>query len=124
MRSFKEFVRDDGIEEVASMQTRMKMRAAFRRNKAKILFARKKAMKKPILNPIKVKKKAQKAARNLLIRKILKGRSRSSLSMGAKKELEKRLEKKASTIQRIAKKMIPKVRAKEMLKTKKKKKDE
>ena len=121
MKSFKEFVGDDGIKEVMSMQTRMKMRAAFRRNKAKIMFARKKAMKKPILNPKKVAQKANKAARNLLIRKILKGRSKADLSMGAKKELEKRLEKKKSAIQRIAKKMIPKVRAKEMLKTKKKK---
>ena len=121
MKSFKEFIGEEGIEEGASMQTRMKMRAAFRRNKAKILFKRKKAMKKPILNPKKVAKKANKAARNLLIRKILKGRSKSDLSMGAKKELEKRLEKKKSAIQRIAKKVIPKVRAKEMMKTKKKK---
>ena len=121
MKSFKEFIGEEGIEEVASMQTRMKMRAAVRRNKAKILFKRKKAMKNPILNPKKVAKKANKAARNLLIRKILKGRSKSDLSMGAKKELEKRLEKKKSAIQRIAKKMIPKVRAKEMMKTKKKK---
>ena len=64
MKSFIEY-----LNEVDSMQTRMKKRAAFRKNKAKILMKRKKAMKKAIMDPNKLKKKANRAARNLLIKK-------------------------------------------------------
>lgn len=115
MKSFIEY-----LNEVDSMQTRMKKRAAFRKNKAKILMKRKKAMKKAVMDPNKLKKKANKAARTLLIKKILKDKNYNDLSMGAKKEIEKRLEKKKTAIQKIAKKMLPKVKSKELEKVKNK----
>ena len=114
MKSFLEY-----LNEVDSMQTRMKKRAAFRKNKAKILMKRKKAMKKAIMDPKKLKKKANRAARNLLIKKILKNKKYQDLSIGAKKEIEKRLEKKKAAIQKIARKMLPKVKSKELAKVKK-----
>ena len=50
MKKFQDFI-DEQIElsEVDSMSTRLKKRAAFRKNKAKILRARKKKAKKPPL---------------------------------------------------------------------------
>jgi len=111
---------EEVILEVDSLQTRMKKRAAFRKNKAKILMKRKKAMKKAIMDPKKLKKKANRAARNFLIKKILKNKKYQDLSMGAKKDIEKRLEKKKAAIQKIAKKMLPKVKSKELAKIKKK----
>ena len=67
MKSFKEFCETD-LHEVDSLQTRMKKRASFRKNKNKILRARKKAAKRVIIDPAKLMKRARKQARNILIK--------------------------------------------------------
>ena len=61
MKSFQDLI-DEQIElsEVDSMSTRLKKRAAFRKNKAKILRARMKKAKKPQLKLPQLQKKANK----------------------------------------------------------------
>ena len=106
MKSFKEFLQTD---EALSMATRMKMKAAFRKNKAKIAIGRKKAAKK-LASPEKLKSRAVKQARNLIIKKILKGRDKSELSFAARGDLEKKVSKKKGKIMKLAKNLLPAVK--------------
>ena len=68
LKTFKEIFEDEIenelINEVDSIQTRMKKRRAMRKNRAKIAFARKKAAKRKILDPKKLMKRARKQARS------------------------------------------------------------
>ena len=118
MKTFLDFKNE--LEEADSIQTRMKKRRAMRKNKAKIAFARKKAMKKKILDPKKLMKRARKQARNKIAKRILKGKSKADLGMGQKRAVEKILDKNAKAITKLSKKMLRIVRQKEMMKGKKK----
>ena len=118
MKTFLDFKNE--ISEADSIQTRMKKRRAMRKNKAKIAFARKKAMKRKILDPKKLMKRARKQARNKIAKRILKGKNKADLGMGQKRALEKILDKKAKAITKLSKKMLKVVRQKEMMKGKKK----
>ena len=100
-----------------SHQHRMKMKAAFRKNKAKIMLGRKKAAKK-LASPEKLKKRAEKAARQILIKKILKQRSKDDLSFAGRASIEKKLASKKGAIKKIAKKLLPQIKAKDKAKLK------
>ena len=52
-------------------------------------------------------------ARDLLTKKILKDKSKSDLSQSGRENLEKKLDKKKALIKKIAKKILPKVKAAE-----------
>ena len=125
LKTFKELFEDEIenelINEVDSIQTRMKKRRAMRKNRAKIAFARKKAMKRKILDPKKLMKRARKQARNKVAKRILRGKSLKDLGMGQKRALEKILDKKTAKISKLAKRLLKVVRQKEMMKGKKKK---
>ena len=115
MKSFKEFAQQD---EAMTLATRMKMKAAFRKNKAKILRGRKKAAKK-LASMDKLQGRAEKQARNILLKKILQGKDKSDLSFAARQSIEKKLEKKRGAIKRIAKKLLPSVKKADREKLKK-----
>lgn len=117
MKTFGEFLSD--LNEADSYQTRMKKRAAFRKNKAKIMMMRKKAAKKKNFDPKKIEGKAMKRARMMLIKKMIKDKDYSTFSIGQKRDIEKKLEKKKSAIQKIARKLIPQVKKDEQMKGKK-----
>jgi len=91
------------------MATRMKMKAAMRKNKAKIAIGRRKAAKK-LKSPDKLKTTAKRQARELVIKKLLKDKKKADLSYAARQELEKKVAKKQGAVLRIAKKLLPKVK--------------
>ena len=103
MQTFKEF------NEAMTMAQRMKAKATFRKNRAKIKLGRKKAAKK-LASPEKLKGRAEKKARNILMNKILRGKTKNDLSYAACSDLERKLEKKKGAIKRIAKKLLPAVK--------------
>jgi|SRR5210317_620375 len=107
MKSFKEF-----LEEAASLQTRQKMKQAFRKNKAKIERGKKIAAKK-LASPEKLKAKAQKKARDIIVKNILKDKDKADLSFSARQDIEKRVDKKKAVINKIAKKILPQIKAKD-----------
>ena len=115
MKTFKEFTQQD---EAMTLATRMKMKAAFRKNKAKILRGRKKAAKK-LASMDKLQARAEKQARNILLKKILQGKDKTDLSFAARQSIEKKLEKKRNAIKRIAKKLLPSVKKADREKLKK-----
>ena len=117
MLSFKSYipVHEEALEEVLNIQQRMKKKQAMRRNKAKIAIGRKRAARKMASADV-LKRRANKQARNIIVKKILKNRSKSDLSYGSRAALEKMVAKRKGAIDRIARKLLPKVRQKDRTK--------
>ena len=117
MLSFKSYipVHEEALEEVLNIQQRMKKKQAMRRNKAKIAIGRKRAARKMASADV-LKRRANKQARNIIVKKILKNRSKSDLSYGSRAALEKMVAKRRVAIDRIARKLLPKVRQKDRTK--------
>lgn len=120
MLTFKEFVEYvesdddlDNVNEALTLQQRMKAKQTFRKNKAKIAMGRKKAEKR-VATPEKLKKRARKQARRELEKKLLKDKSKDDLSYAARTELEKKIDKRAAAIDRIARKLLPKLKKAEL----------
>lgn len=61
----------------------------------------------------KLKKMAQKEARNKIKKKIIKKRDWNSLSVSERERVEKQLAKKSKLIAKIVKKILPQMRKKE-----------
>lgn len=108
---FKQF--NEEPDEALTMQQRMAKSRAFKKNKVKIAIGRKRAAKK-VANLDVLKKRARKAAREVLLKKMTKDVAKSDLSMSRRMDIEKRLDKKKAVIDKLARKMIPQVRKKEL----------
>tara|TARA_B100001093_G_scaffold380474_1_gene365900 strand:- start:1369 stop:1773 length:405 start_codon:yes stop_codon:yes gene_type:complete len=124
MKTFKDHSRElssdyPDLSEAMSLSHRMKMKAAFRKNKAKIALGKKKAAKK-LASPEKLKARATKQAREILIKKILKDKKKGDLSFAGRAGIEKRLASKKGAIAKIAKKLLPAVKKKDRAKLKSK----
>ena len=117
MLSFKNYipVHEEALNEVLSIQQRMKRKQVMRRSKAKIAMGRKRAARRMASAEV-LKNRARKQAKNLIVKKILKNRSKSDLSYGSRAALEKMVAKRRVAIDRIAKKLLPKVRQKDRTK--------
>ena len=114
MLTLKEYILEEAemdkeLEEVLDIQTRMKMKASMRKNKAKIALGKRKAARRMAGKEV-LTKRAQRQARKAVMDKILKGKDKGELSYGARASLEKRVNKRAAMIQRMAKKFLPQVR--------------
>lgn len=104
MLTFKEH-----MDEALTIQQRVKLKQALRRNKAKIQLGRKRSMKK-IASPEVLKNRSKKQARNIFLKKLLKDKDKTDLSYSARQSYEKILQRKAGAIERLAKKLLPQVR--------------
>jgi len=105
--------------EALNMQQRMARKKLAIKNKAKMALGRKRAARKVASMDV-LKKRAVKAARNKIALKITKGIPVAQLSMSRKMDIEKKLAKKGAVIQKVAKKLLPTIRKKEMEKKQKK----
>jgi thiamine kinase-like enzyme len=117
----KEFIKVvESPDEALNIQQRLKLARSLKKNKAKIAMGRKRAARKTA-NMDTLKKRAMKQARNMIIKKITKGKDKGDMSMARKQSIEKRLDKMKPKIAKIAKKILPKVRKMEMERKKGKK---
>ena len=117
----KEFIKVvESPDEALNIQQRLKLARSLKKNKAKIAMGRKRAARKTA-NLDTLKKRAMKQARNMIIKKITKGKDKGDMSMARKQSIEKRLDKMKPKIAKIAKKILPKVRKMEMERKKGKK---
>jgi len=107
--------KDGEVDEALTIAQRMKMKAIFRKNKAKIKLGQQRA-KKRFATPEKLQKRAEKKARDILTKKITKGKSKAMLSFAQRQNVEKQLEKKKGAIKKIAKKILPLIRKKDRAK--------
>lgn len=109
--------------EALDMTQRLARKRSFKKNKAKIALGRKRAAKRTATMDV-LKKRAQKQARTLVMKKLTKGIPKDELSLPRRQEIEKRLDKMKPKIDKIAKRLIPQVRKKEMERKKGPKEDD
>ena len=124
MIKFKQFVEiheEVSVDEALNVQQRMKLKQSLRRNKAKIQLGRKRAARKMASAEV-LKGRANKQAKNIIIKKILKNKQKGDLSYGSRVNLEKQVAKRKNAILRLAKKLLPKVRQKDRTKLQNKEK--
>ena len=103
---------DKKKEEALTFSQRRQRSRAMKKNKAKLKMGRKRQMAKAADLP-RLKKRAQKAARVQIFKKITKGKSRDEIPAARRQEIEKRLDKMKARIDRVAKKLLPSVRKKD-----------
>jgi hypothetical protein len=104
---------EDTVEleaEALNMQTRRKRGMDMRKNKNKLAMSRKRAMNR-VANPERIKKRAKKQAMRDIYKKLSKGVSKSKMNPAKKAELEKRVARMKPRVNRMAKKLMPTVRA-------------
>jgi hypothetical protein len=102
-------------DEALNVQQRLARGRSLKKNKAKIAMGRKRAARK-VASMDKLKQRAQKQARNTLLKKITKDVPKDELSMSRRQSIEKRLDKMKPKIDKLAKKLLPKVRQAEIQK--------
>ena len=97
-------------EKKLSIAARRKMARAAKRTAKKRQLKKKLLAKRP-KSPEKLRNTAKKAAKNVLVKKLTGGKSYSDLSITQKQTIDNKL--KPAIIAKVAKKLLPKVRAKE-----------
>tara|TARA_B100000927_G_scaffold60446_1_gene47071 strand:+ start:9701 stop:10096 length:396 start_codon:yes stop_codon:yes gene_type:complete len=122
MLEFKKYyhMSEEEVNELLTIQQRVKLKQAIRRNKAKIQMGAKRARRK-IADLDTLRKRSIKQAKNVLIKKFLKNKSKQDLSYAARGALEKKLARPGAknAIQRLARKLLPQVRQKDRNKLRK-----
>jgi|SRR6056300_484727 len=83
-----------------------------KKNKAKIAMGRRRAAKKPA-DQERLKKRAAKAARMQMFKKLAKDKDKTDLPATRRQEIEKRLDKMKPRIDKIARKLLPVIRKRE-----------
>lgn len=96
-------------QEALDIAARRKRALRMKRLAPRIKIAREKAMRR-IADLPRLKKRARKHARNMVFKKLTKGKGRDQITPARKKEIEARLDKMKPRIDRIALKMLPQVR--------------
>lgn len=107
VENIKEFEAE--VDEALTMSQRLAKGRQMKRFASRIKMGKSKASKR-MAGPEVIKRRAQKSARMQMFKKLSKGKSPSEIPFAKRAELEKRLDKLAPRIARIAKKMIPQVR--------------
>ena len=110
-------------DEALTTQQRLKKARQMKKLAPKIALGRKRAARK-MANMETLKKRAKKQARNMIAKKLTRGLSKGDLHMARRQDIEKRLDKMKPKIDKLAKKLLPKVRKAELARKKSKGKEE
>lgn len=100
-------------DEALNMTQRRAKARQMKKYQARLKVGRKKARMK-VANAKVLARRARKAARNTIAKKITRGIPKADLTPARKQEIEKRLDKMTPRINRLAKKMVPKLRQAEL----------
>lgn len=96
------------LQEVVSVQSRIKKAARARSMKSRLAFGRRRALRRKASKPV-LQRRAQRVARKFMRARILRGQKYSSLSYGARVALDKRLKLKSKSVNRLAQKLLPRI---------------
>jgi len=102
-------------EEALTVPQRLAKSRQMKKYKSRLKLGRQRAARR-IASKEKLEKRARKKAREAILKKLTKDIPKSDLTYARRAELEKRLDKMKSRIDRMAKKMLPKVRQAEISK--------
>ena len=99
--------------EALNMQQRRARARQMKKYQARLKVGRKKASMR-VADSKRLAKRSRKAARAAMAKKLTKGIAKADLTPARKQEIEKRLDKMQPRINRLAKKMLPKIRQAEL----------
>ena len=105
-------------EKKLSRAARIKLARSAKRT-AKKRAIKRKLLAKRMKSPAKLKKVADKAAKNILVKKLAGGKKYQELSLSQKEFIDKKLATKTAVIDKISRKLLPKVKQKEKERIKK-----
>ena len=111
---------DVDITEVLSVQGRLKRKFAARKNRQKLRVARNIALRRGS-SPDRLKKRAVRGARNMVYKRLLKGRDKSSMPPAEKARFERLIGMYKPLVQRFAVRMLPRMRKMEIQRMKNRK---
>lgn len=103
------------VDEALTMAQRRKRSIQMKKYRSRLAVGRKRQEAK-MADPARLQRRAQKAARAAIAKKLTKGIPKAELTPARKQEIEKRLDKMPAKIKTLAKKMLPKIRKAEMAK--------
>ena len=109
--------KNEEVEEALNVQQRLARSRMMRKMKSRIAMGRKRAMRKTA-GKDRLQKRAKRAARTAILKKLTKDVPKGDLNFARRQEIEKRLDKMAPRIDRLAKKMFPGIRKKEVMRKK------
>ena len=103
---------EDTTDEALDFSQRRARARTMKKHKARIAIGRKKAMKRaPDMK--RLQKRADKAARAAIFKKLAKGADKSEMPAQRKAGIEKRLDKMKPKISKLARRLLPQMRAKD-----------
>jgi hypothetical protein len=97
---------EEDLSEALTAAQRMKRRSAMRKAKAKIQMGRRRAARRKPTRDVYIKR-SERAARNIIFKKLASGKSKSDMSYAARLGIEKRMKGKGAAIKKLAKKLLP-----------------
>ncbi len=103
------------LDEILSIQGRIKRARDIKKNKAKLKMGKMRQANR-IASKERLQDRAKRHARTAIVKRITKGLSKSELSPQRRAEIERRLERMKGRIDVIARKILPQVRKDELLK--------
>ena len=113
-----DYEKDIQVTEALTPLGRIKRRQAARRNKTKLKLARIRSMKRAGGNA-RIKMRATRGARNMMYKRLLRGRDKSALPPSEKARLETMIKRFQPLISRIAVRLVPQMRKVELGRLKK-----
>lgn len=111
MKTFKEY--NSEIDEDISIQTRLKRKQQIRRHKAKLKLGRLRASRRMASKEV-VKRRAMRAARAFMFKRLVKGKSKGDLAYSARQTFEKIINRRKAAVGKLAQRLMPKIRKAEM----------
>lgn len=105
-------LKEETVNEELTAQQRMKRRQIMKRLKSRIKIGRERASRRRASFAV-LKARAQRAARNILAKRLLGGKSKSEVSYSARSRVEKALASRKNLIRSMASKLLPQIRARE-----------
>lgn len=109
MKTLKEYLEQSEVDEQLNTAQRLKKKQTIRKYKARLKLGRLRASKRTATGEV-LKKRAKRAARNILFKKVSSGKSKSSLAYSARGSYETMVNRRAGALKAIAKRLIPKAR--------------
>ncbi|MDC3266389.1 hypothetical protein OAU13_00520 [bacterium] len=100
------------LQEVVSVQTRIKKASRARTMKARLAMGRRRALKRKASRGA-LTRRAQRTARKFMRARMLRGQKYSDLSYSARAALDRRLKIKTKSVSRLAQKLLPRISAAE-----------
>lgn len=109
MKTLKEYLEQSEVDEQLNTAQRLKKKQTIRKYKARLKLGRLRASKRTATGDV-LKKRAKRAARNILFKKVAAGKDKSSLSYSARGSYENMVNRRTGALKAIAKRLIPKAR--------------